>query len=69
MARHNRECALCGKSYKYCSSCSQDRMKPSWMAEPYVQQDLVNIFAEDPKLVVKPVAKPKTYGVVTESNE
>ena len=111
MGRKTRECYLCGKIYQYCPTCSQDRMKPSWMAEfheencknifdictkfnlgmitkkeaqqalsvcnlsdkanfkPYVLQDLVNIFAEDPKPVVKPVAKPKTYGVVTESNE
>lgn len=93
-----RECYLCGKKYKYCPSCSQDRMKPSWMAEfheencknifdictrynmqmltksdakkaleacdlsnkenfkDFVQRDIANIFAEDPKPVVKPAA-------------
>lgn len=33
MARRNRECYLCGESYQYCPTCSQDRAKPSWMTE------------------------------------
>lgn len=33
MGRRNRECYLCGESYQYCPTCSQDRIKPSWMAE------------------------------------
>ena len=33
MAQRNRKCYLCGESYKYCSTCSQDRMKPTWMNE------------------------------------
>lgn len=33
MARRKRECYLCGESYAYCGSCSQDRTKPSWMSE------------------------------------
>ena len=111
MARRDRKCYLCGEGYKYCPTCSQDRMKPSWMAKfheencknifnictkfnlgmitkkeaqqalsvcnlsdkanfkPYVQQDLVNIFAEDPKPVVKPVARPKTHEGVKQENE
>lgn len=38
-----RECYLCGKKYKYCPSCSQDRMKPSWMAE-FHEENCKNIF-------------------------
>lgn len=91
MGRRTRECYLCGQKYEYCPTCSQDRMKPSWMAEfhaehcknifeictlfnmnrmskeeaqialldcdlsdkesfkAYVQHDLENIFAEEPK--------------------
>ena len=91
MARRSRECYLCGTKYKFCGSCSNDRMKPSWMAEfhdencknifdtctrynmqmmskeeaqaalkkcdlsnkesfkDYVQADIANIFAEEPK--------------------
>lgn len=33
MASRNKTCYLCGERYKYCSTCSQDRMKPSWMNE------------------------------------
>ncbi|MBQ2883695.1 MAG: hypothetical protein IJE43_08000 [Alphaproteobacteria bacterium] len=33
MGRRNRECYLCGKDYSYCPTCSQDKMKPAWMAE------------------------------------
>ena len=33
MARRTRTCYLCGKQYQYCSTCSQDRIKPSWMNE------------------------------------
>ena len=33
MARKQRECYLCGKSYQYCGGCSSDRMKPAWMSE------------------------------------
>lgn len=33
MARRQRSCYLCGEKYKYCPTCSNDRTKPSWMAE------------------------------------
>lgn len=92
MGRRSRECYLCGSKYEYCPSCSQDKNKPTWMAEfhsescknvfdictrfnmklltkaeaktalekcdlsnkksfkDYVQRDLRNIFAEEPKI-------------------
>lgn len=43
MGRRNRECYLCGEEYKYCPTCSQDKMKPSWMAE-FHSEDCKNIF-------------------------
>ena len=43
MARRQRECYLCGESYKYCGSCSQDLVKPSWMAE-FHSENCKNIF-------------------------
>lgn len=91
MGRRTRECYLCGTKYEYCPTCSQDKMKPAWMAEfhdencknifdictrfnmnlmskeeamevlgkcdlsnksnfkSYVQRDIENIFAEEPK--------------------
>lgn len=43
MARKKRECYLCGEVYKYCGTCSQDRMKPSWM-ELFHNESCRNIF-------------------------
>ena len=117
MGKRNRSCYLCGQDYQYCPTCSQDRMKPSWMAEfhsencknifdictrfnmklltkeeakvaleqcdltnkanfkDYVQRDLKNIFAEEPKkrgkkvepvveIEVEPVVEPVVETVV-----
>ena len=33
MGRRTRECLLCGTRYEYCPTCSQDKMKPTWMTE------------------------------------
>lgn len=43
MSRKTRECYLCGEKYQYCPTCSQDRMKPSWMAE-FHNENCKNIF-------------------------
>ena len=43
MARKSRECYLCGTDYKYCGSCSNDRMKPAWMSE-FHSENCKNIF-------------------------
>ena len=43
MARRDRKCYLCGTDYKYCGTCSQDRMKPAWMAE-FHDENCKNIF-------------------------
>lgn len=43
MGRRNRSCYLCGETYQYCPTCSQDRMKPSWMAE-FHSENCKNIF-------------------------
>lgn len=43
MAVRNRTCYLCGKSYKYCNTCSQDRMKPAWM-DLFHSENCKNIF-------------------------
>lgn len=43
MASRNKTCYLCGSRYKYCSTCSQDRMKPSWMGE-FHSEDCKDIF-------------------------
>lgn len=117
MGRRTRECLLCGTKYEYCPTCSQDKMKPAFMAEfhnencknifdictrynmqllskdeakvalencdfsnkanfkAYVQRDLKNIFAEDPKPVQTKASKPaatkaaKTHEVVKTEKE
>lgn len=43
MAKRSRECYLCGEKYQYCGSCSQDRLKPTWMAE-FHSESCKNIF-------------------------
>ena len=43
MARRDRDCYLCGKEYKYCPTCSQDKMKPTWMGE-FHAENCKNIF-------------------------
>ena len=43
MARRQRKCYLCGELYQYCSTCSQDRTKPVWMAE-FHKEDCMKIF-------------------------
>ena len=43
MGRRNRTCYLCGTTYDYCPTCSQDRAKPSWMAD-FHSEDCVKIF-------------------------
>ena len=43
MARKSRECYLCGADYRYCGSCSNDRMKPVWMSE-FHSENCKNIF-------------------------
>ena len=43
MARKDRQCYLCGTSYQYCGTCSNDRMKPAWMSE-FHSENCKNIF-------------------------
>lgn len=116
MGRRTRECLLCSTKYEYCPTCSQDKMKPAFMAEfhnenctkifdictrfnmellskaeaqsalekcdlsnkanfkSYVQRDLKNIFAEEPKPVQEKVSKPvakatKSHEVVKKEKE
>ena len=33
MGRRDRSCICCGTRYQYCPTCSNDRMKPTWMTE------------------------------------
>ena len=43
MGRRTRTCYLCNSKYEYCPTCSQDKMKPAWMAE-FHSESCKNIF-------------------------
>lgn len=43
LASRNKECYLCGKHYKYCSTCFQDRYKPLFM-DVFCSQSCNDIF-------------------------
>ena len=43
MGRRTRECYLCSEKYTYCPTCSQDKMKPTWMSE-FHDENCKNIF-------------------------
>lgn len=43
MAKRDRKCYLCGTDYKYCGTCSQDKMKPAYMSE-FHSENCKNIF-------------------------
>lgn len=49
MARANRICYMCNKSYHYCPTCAEDRNKPSWynMFCSEVCKDLNDILSEN----------------------
>ena len=56
MGRRTRECYLCGESYQYCPTCSQDKMKPAWMAL-FHSEDCKNIFDICTRFNLKKISK------------
>lgn len=56
MGRRTRECYLCSTVYKYCSTCSQDRTKPAWMAE-FHSESCKNIFDICTRFNLKMISK------------
>lgn len=57
MERKTRTCAVCGKSYKFCNSCREDREKPLWYFS-FCSEPCKNIYEitskfEDGRLDVK----------------
>lgn len=67
MARRYRECYLCGKIYQYCSSCSQDRTKPAWMAE-FHSEDCKDIFDACTRFNLKLISKEEAQERLIECN-
>lgn len=64
MARRQRECYLCGKNYEFCGSCSQDRMKPSWMAE-FHSESCKNIFDICTRFNLKMMSKTEAQNALS----
>ena len=64
MGRRNRSCYLCGTSYQYCPTCSQDRMKPSWMAE-FHSENCKNIFDTCTRFNMKMLTKDEAKEAIT----
>lgn len=56
MAKRDRKCYLCGENYKYCPTCSQDKMKPAYMAE-FHNENCKNIFDICTRFNMKLVSK------------
>ena len=63
MARRDRTCYLCGTKYSYCPTCTDDRTKPSWMAE-FHSEDCVRIFDICTKFNMGTVSKAEAQEVL-----
>lgn len=56
MSRHNRICFTCGKEYRYCKTCFEDRLKPSWYSQ----------FCSDKCYDLDDILSKNTCGVITD---
>lgn len=65
MGKRNRECYLCGESYLYCPTCSQDRMKPTWMSE-FHNENCKNIFDICTRFNMEMVSKEEAKAVLND---
>ena len=65
MARRSRECFLCGTQYKFCGSCSNDRMKPAWMSE-FHDENCKTIFDICTRYNMKMMSKADAQAALTE---
>lgn len=43
MPKNNRECICCGKQYRYCNTCADQILEPTWKAI-YCSENCKNIF-------------------------
>ena len=65
MGKRTRECYLCGKKYEYCPTCSQDKMKPTWMAE-FHDENCKNIFDICTRFNMQLLNKEEAQGALKE---
>ena len=64
MGKRNRKCYLCGEHYNYCPTCSQDKMKPSWMAE-FHEENCVKIFEICTRFNMKQMSKSEARAALS----
>lgn len=67
MGRRSRECYLCGEKYSYCPTCSQDKMKPTWMAE-FHEVNCKTIFQTCTDFNMKLLTKDEAKKVLSDCN-
>ena len=64
MGRRSRECYLCGAKYSYCPTCSQDKMKPTWMTE-FHEENCKTIFQTCTDFNMKLLTKDEAKNVLS----
>lgn len=67
MGRRTRECYLCGEKYSYCPTCSQDKTKPTWMAE-FHEVNCKTIFQTCTDFNMKLLTKDEAKKVLSDCN-
>lgn len=60
-----RECYLCGAKYHYCPTCSNDKLKPAWMAE-FHSESCKNIFDICTRFNLKRLTKAEAQDALKE---
>ena len=65
MGRRSRECYLCGAKYEYCPTCTQDKMKPTWMAE-FHSENCKTIFEICTRFNMKLITKTEAKAALKE---
>lgn len=65
MGKRTRKCYLCGETYQYCPTCSQDKMKPTWMVE-FHEENCKNIFDICTRFNMKLITKAEAQTALKE---
>ena len=63
MARRDRQCLCCQIKYKYCSTCSADQAKPTWMTE-FCSEPCKELFATATKYNMEMLTKSEAKEII-----
>ena len=63
MARRDRKCICCQSKYKYCPTCSDDKMKPTWMTE-FCSEACKELWTTATKYNMEMLTKPEAKTVI-----